>query len=207
MILTTPLEWPDNTGITPDAKRRVGKFSSGGKGYVTMGVAIDRLIGECNRLGAKNVTLNAMFALTRTGSVSQAVARSSDQAVVLRFSKNGVEYTLPCDRYTTAEDNVAALAAHIEATRAIERHGVASTEQALQAFAALPPPSNLPAIKPKRDWWTVLGVFPTADAELIEAAYRVKAKQLHPDTGGDPEEFKELQVAIEEARRTTNGKV
>jgi phenylpropionate dioxygenase-like ring-hydroxylating dioxygenase large terminal subunit len=31
---------------------------------------------------------------------------------------------MPCDRYTRVADNIAAIAAHIDATRAIERHGV-----------------------------------------------------------------------------------
>jgi len=35
----------------------------------------------------------------------------------------------------------------------------------------------------------------------IERAYRVQARQHHPDTGGDPHEFRKVQWAIEVLRR------
>lgn len=47
------------------------------------------------------------------------------------------------------------------------------------------------------DYYQVLGVSPTADVEVVRAAYRALAKKSHPDAGGDPDRFK----AIEEAHR------
>ncbi len=37
----------------------------------------------------------------------------------------------------------------------------------------------------ERDAYRVLHVDPTADPDVIAAAYRVLARKLHPDTGGD----------------------
>jgi curved DNA-binding protein CbpA len=37
----------------------------------------------------------------------------------------------------------------------------------------------------ERDAYRVLHVDPAADADVIAAAYRVLARKLHPDTGGD----------------------
>jgi molecular chaperone DnaJ len=48
-----------------------------------------------------------------------------------------------------------------------------------------------------RDLYEVLGVPKDADAETIKKAYRRKARELHPDTGGDEEAFKELTAAHE----------
>jgi molecular chaperone DnaJ len=48
-----------------------------------------------------------------------------------------------------------------------------------------------------RDLYDVLGVERDADDETIKRAYRRKARELHPDTGGDEEEFKELTTAYE----------
>jgi curved DNA-binding protein len=46
-----------------------------------------------------------------------------------------------------------------------------------------------------RDPYQTLGVQRTATSEEIKAAYRKLAKQYHPDLGGDPEKFKELNEA------------
>lgn len=199
MILSTPLEWPAGTPSRKPSEQKYGRFKSN-QSDITVSTAVSRLNAELWRMGANNAELSANFSTTRAGNVSQMIARELDQSVCLRFNIGDIEFVLPCDAYTTAADNIAALAAHIEATRAIERHGVATTKQALQAFAALPPPSNLPVVRPKRDWWTVLGLFPEADLDMIEAVYRVKAKKLHPDAGGSTEDFQELQSAIAEAR-------
>jgi hypothetical protein len=46
---------------------------------------------------------------------------------------------------------------------------------------------------------TVLGLKRGASREEIKAAYRRLARQHHPDCGGDPEKFKEVQAAYERA--------
>ncbi|HWH32544.1 MAG TPA: J domain-containing protein [Egibacteraceae bacterium] len=48
-----------------------------------------------------------------------------------------------------------------------------------------------------RDLYEILGVARDADAETIKRAYRRKARELHPDAGGDEESFKELTAAYE----------
>lgn len=47
---------------------------------------------------------------------------------------------------------------------------------------------------------SVLGLLPPVTAEDVRQAYLVKAKELHPDRGGDPEQFIRLQKAYEEAK-------
>jgi len=46
-----------------------------------------------------------------------------------------------------------------------------------------------------RDPYQILGVEKTASADDIKSAYRKLAKKHHPDLGGDPEKFKELNEA------------
>lgn len=43
----------------------------------------------------------------------------------------------------------------------------------------------------------ILGVAPGADAETVRRAYRERAKETHPDNGGDPEAFKRVRWAYE----------
>jgi hypothetical protein len=47
----------------------------------------------------------------------------------------------------------------------------------------------------KKDLYDKLGVEKTASKEELKKAYRDKSKEMHPDHGGDPEQFKELAVA------------
>lgn len=44
-----------------------------------------------------------------------------------------------------------------------------------------------------------LGLLPPVTAEDVKQAYLLKAKEMHPDRGGDPEQFIRLQKAYEEA--------
>ncbi|MFM7292274.1 MAG: DnaJ domain-containing protein [Planctomycetia bacterium] len=46
---------------------------------------------------------------------------------------------------------------------------------------------------------SVLGLLPPVTAEDVKQAYLAKAKEMHPDRGGDPEQFILLQKAYEEA--------
>ncbi|MFC6836220.1 J domain-containing protein [Halomarina ordinaria] len=48
--------------------------------------------------------------------------------------------------------------------------------------------------------FAVLGLPASASERQVKAAYREKAKATHPDQGGDPEAFKQLQEAYATAR-------
>ena len=49
----------------------------------------------------------------------------------------------------------------------------------------------------KRDYYSVLGVNKNSDQATIKKAYRKLAKEKHPDSGGNEEEFKEINEAYE----------
>src|SRR5690606_37638439 len=107
-------------------------------------------------------------------------AEPSDPGVALYFDLAGKPHCMPCDTYTKVAQNIAAIAAHIEATRAIERHGVSSVAEMFSGFTALPAPSS------KRAWRDVLGFHGTQlpSKASIDSAWREKAKKAHPDAGG-----------------------
>src|SRR5262249_4541609 len=50
-------------------------------------------------------------------------------------------------------------------------------------------------------WWVVLGVPPTRTRDEIKRAYWHRAKVVHPDNGGTPDQFHILTHAYEQALR------
>lgn len=79
-------------------------------------------------------------------------------------------------------DNIAAIAAHIDALRRIERYGVGSIEQALAGYRALPADTAA-------NWRNVFGFG--ADERVtrsqLQQRYRERARAAHPDRGGSDE--------------------
>lgn len=95
---------------------------------------------------------------------------------------------------TRVRDNLAAIAATLEAMRAIERHGGAQIlERAFTGFAALTAPG--------KNWWDVLETRPDATRAIIEANFRRLAHDRHPDRGGDHDKMSELNEARDAALR------
>lgn len=52
------------------------------------------------------------------------------------------------------------------------------------------------------DWYRALYVVKGAPLHVCRAAYRALAEKLHPDRGGNPEDFAAIARAIEEIEKT-----
>lgn len=203
-----PLVWPANRPRTSSWDRKPGRFSADGRD-ITMALAVDRLDGELTRLGALYPVLSTNVELRLDGRPRSGQRAPDDPGVCVYFSLKGRPFALACDRYRTVEQNVAALAAHLDATRAIERHGVATAAETLEAFTALPPPSGSGASPAATGWRVTLGLSPTfpqglgrEDAlTLIGVRYRERAAKAHPDNGGSDAAMAELNAARDAARK------
>jgi hypothetical protein len=128
--------------------------------------------------------------------------------VEIVFDREGQRYVFRCGKYPEALDNLRATQLAITYLwRAIEEYGVLSEQQVLDrvfaqfflGFAATPDDTVLLLGSGEENWWDVLGVSSDADEPAIRNAYRALARTHHPDTGGDPADFRRLQEAYRRA--------
>ena len=198
-----PLAWPAGR---PRAKsREAGRFATtlrNGPGEttprpLTLAEARVRLTRELDLLGARLPVLSSNVTLRQDGQPRSGLAEPGDPGVAVYFQLDRKPVVLACDRYTTVAQNIAAIAAHIDATRRIERYGVATLEQMFAGFVALPAP-----IAPD-DWRSALGNPRSLDE--AEAAFRERMRRAHPDVGGEHTAAAALNAAIRRAREQLRG--
>jgi hypothetical protein len=96
--------------------------------------------------------------------------------------------------------------------KALSEYGVVKDEMAFDetfqrvfgGFIAAPDDTVLMLGDGSQPWWEVLGVEKDATTGAIRNAYRALAKIHHPDTGGDPNDFKRLRRAYEQGTAHAN---
>lgn len=180
-----PLAWPLSKPRTPAHLRKDGRFRRNGSS-LTVASAATRVEEELGRLGAVYPLISSNVEVTLSGRPRSGQREPADSGVCIYFQLFRKPYAMACDRYKTVADNLAAIAAHVEATRAIERHGVASAAETLQAFQALPAPK-----RPHE----ILGVSATASETEVRSAWRRQIAEHHPDQGGSEQRAAELNAA------------
>lgn len=204
MTQAFPLQWP---AMRPRTKTPIRasfnkKQVAAGKSYaeakqLSVADALGRLQGELDRLKARDYVLSTNVMLRLDGLPRSNQGEPDDRGVALYFTLDGKPHCLPCDRYDRVADNIAAIAKHIEATRAIERYGVANMSEMFAGFTALPPPTSS-----SRPWRQVFGFKSDAYAvkDVIDMQFKILARQFHPDKqGGSHALMAELTAARDEA--------
>ncbi|MFC5550760.1 J domain-containing protein [Massilia aerilata] len=211
MIPAYPLQWPAGWPRTPAIQQRYGKFStkktSPGSSWartvdITIAEATNRVLAELARMGIDRqdvvISTNLQLRLDGLPRSGQAAPRDAGAAVYWKTRK-GERRVMAIDQYYKVEENLAAIAATLDAMRAIERHGGAQIlDRAFTGFTALPAPAA------KRHWRDVLGLASSGAFTLTEVKYQYRrlARELHPDhIGGSDAAMSELNVAFEEARK------
>lgn len=213
-ITAFPLAWPPAWKRTAADARTFGRFGTTKQSRagswrsvqdISIAEATQRLREELGRLGVRSddLVLSTNLKLRLDGLPRSDQAQPADPGAAVYWTdrhSRGAPRCMAIDRYTKVEQNIAALAATIEAMRAIERHGGAVVlERAFTGFAALPAPI---VAGMKRDWQVVLELqdllLPTEDD--IRRAYQRLASRYHPDrAGGDSAKMAELNQARDEA--------
>jgi hypothetical protein len=130
--------------------------------------------------------LSTNVALRQDGLPLANQRRPDDPGVAVYFQYKSKPMSFACDKYYDVWENMVAIRKTIEAIRGIERWGASEMmERAFTGFTALTDDG----------WWTVLGVDRSASHAAVEASYRIRRSQSHPDRGGDAAEFDKVQRA------------
>lgn len=187
-----PLSWPAGWPRTPRHKQtRNERFMRN----LSVARATDAVLDEVRSLGGRGVVISTNLELKRDGLPYSNRRAPDDPGAAVYFRLKDKPLVLACDRWDRVEQNLWAIAKHINALRGQERWGVGTVAQAFAGYTALPDPNA------RRPWWEVLGVHRGASPIDIRSAYNEAAKLHHPDRGGDVERMAEINAAYEEARR------
>lgn len=202
MIPRFPLTWPD--GWPRARQRKSAKFStmrnSSAVGNLRMAKSlsvIDGLSRVFAQLRAFNVVdadivVSTNLALRLDGLPRSDQREPADPGVAVYWRKGDETKVMAIDLYDRVPDNLAAIAATLDAMRAIERHGGAAIlERAFTGFDALPPPKNP---------FDYLGVSrDNATSASVQVAWKAKLRTHHPDSGGSHNLMQELNWARDQA--------
>lgn len=214
-IQAYPLQWPAGWKRTVESMRRPGHFgttkqqrnSSGQSLYrfrevITVAQAIARIREELARIGVTDddIVISTNLALRLDGFPRSGQPEPTDPGAALYWRDRGDTRCMAIDRYTKVAANLAAIAATLEAMRAIERHGGAEIlDRAFTGFAALPAPGG------SEHWRDVLGIADqgsrSEQLDRAHSAYRFLAAIRHPDKGGDADQMAHLNAAWAQAKK------
>lgn len=186
-----PLAWPAHRPRRRWQDRTKGDFVANGRA-ITLAAAADKLERQIEALGGKYPVLSSNVELRLDGKPRADRSPPADPGACVYFELKGKPMAMACDAYTSVQMNIAAIANHIDAVRRQARYGVASAEESLQAFAALPAPGG-------RHWTAVLGLPRATNADEVKAAHRRLMLENHPDRGGEEREMAEVNAARDAA--------
>jgi hypothetical protein len=208
-----PLTWPDGwkrtqcrqsarfnqkrTKYHQDVHDKTKTVASRSTESVTISEATQRVLKQLHAFGVEEgdsiISTNLIVRLDGLPRSDQKEPDDPGVAIYWKMGNDPQHKVMAIDLYDRAADNLAAIAATLDAMRAIERHGGALIlERAFTGFIALPSPN---------DWRHVLGFEKTPSFDEAKDRFRKLAIQNHSDTGGSDTRMAELNGAWEAAQR------
>ncbi len=201
-ITNYPLCWPHHIkGRTPATERKYGSFGvKGPNGYktnLTVSQSVRRVMDEISKftrvghphvIDPHTVVISTNIRVRLDGLPKSGQKKPEDPGAAVYFDMHGEPCCFPCDTYITVQDNLAAIAAHFDAKRCMQRHGVGDLRAEFSGYAALP--SNVSV-----EWWQVLQVDQDAPRSAVEKAFRKLRSTHHTDKGGNADQFQAVQDA------------
>lgn len=181
------IEWPAGWDRTPARRRRKKRsFDTG------LRDTIDELEHELETgLDVDDWRLDtAAQHQERNPKYPYADASPDDPGAVVRWSKDGEQFAVACDRWSRLRDNVREILKYLADKRRMSNRPVQTGRDEF-SNARLPPGDEeggvAIAVPAETDPHDVLGVDPDASDDDVKAAFRKKVKEAHPDGDGNGE--------------------
>lgn len=185
-----PLSWPASWPRT--SVRESSRFGSYRRARPADSVhqSVEELLRQFELMGVEdwNVIISSNIPQRRDG-LPRSDREPVDPAVAVYFRFHEEPRVMACDKWDRASHNIWAIVKHVEALRGIDRWGVGSLEQAFAGYTALPESAG------GKGWWEILGVDAHATPDEIDRAFKIRAVECHPDTGGNHDDMAELTQA------------
>ena len=193
-----PLTWPPGKPRTPAKDRKFGRFGKRSPGRfgitdITVTQALARIKQEAGayspgsyytRIDPAEMIFSSNLRTRRDGDPASGQREPEDPGVAVYFELDGKPQCIAIDTYRKVADNFAAVAAALEALRALDRHGSGLLEAAFTGFTALPAPDQV------LGWsWRTLFNYDGSSLEEARRIYRQLVRKHHPDAGGDANQY------------------
>jgi hypothetical protein len=208
-----PLSWPEGWKRTAPSARIAAAFGKVEQRLGAIGInkkrlsiadAVQRVAYELESMGVDqgDIIISTNLKLNVYGIPRGDLGEPLDPGAAVYWKRKGQSKCMGIDRYNRVADNIAAIAATLEAMRRIERHGGGEIlDRTFVGFAALPERAG------GRGWREILRmdhVRPgSVDVVMIKEAFRRLTRELHPDVAGtgDRDKMEELIWARDTALR------
>lgn len=206
MITAYPLQWP--TGWPRSKNRADSRFTKRddyGRGRhrsLTVSDGTERVLKELERfaINRQDIVISTNVRTRLDGLPRSGEKEPEDPGAAVYWEElTSQRRVMAIDLYKTVADNLAAIAATLDAMRSIERHGGAQIlDRAFTGFIALPAPSE------KKTWREVMRFSPLepVDIETVRIRFRKLASERHPDKeSGSHDAMVELNCALAQAEK------
>lgn len=157
---------------------------------------------ELTRIGATNVVVQLDISESdiRIDGTLKAVKSPRSSRVILTFETKKIgAVQIPCDRFYGWKENLRAIALGLEALRKMDRYGITTRGEQYTGWKALPPASGITTTEAAATFIEQHSNIHEAkirsDAAHFWTGYKQAAKKLHPDAGGDREQWEQLSRA------------
>jgi len=171
---------------------------------------LDLLERELFIINAKEVVIRLWLTPReiRNDGLPRADARPSQPGVILEFTTRHGRITMPCDTFTTWQDNLRALALSLEALRKVDRYGCSKKGQQYTGWKQLGAGERMPAFATVESAaeYIASGAGEGQSPDLImrytsefKSAYKRAAVAVHPDTHPGDELAREAWDQLQDA--------
>ena len=198
--------------LTPYWKRDKSPF---GKSWAEVQSLLER---ELRQLGYRTgsvvlQTAHSSWDVRKDGKLRSDVRAPEHPGVVLKFdvydatAKRYVQMSFECDRLVQWKANVRAIADAMEALRKVNRYGVTGggkSDAHYEGYKALPAAGESDVRQAAAEFIAKHSDYPPhamGDQELLTKAFRQAAMRLHPDKGGNAEDFHKLTESYERLKK------